>query len=113
MSSRNAVNIVPSLGYRARRAVRYGVERGIAAQPESATVNLVGAGLGSQADCASGAVPDVRVNGILLYCRFLNRVRVGNPRCLVADSDRAAIHLQVILESGSTAQVHAVRSPTI
>ena len=72
---------------------------------------LVGAGLGGHGDDAAGAVPGFGIHAVLRNDDFLDGIHVRRVTELVAQADRAAIDLQIVLQVGFPAQIHAVRGP--
>src|SRR5262245_56500647 len=92
-------------------AVRLGVEPWIAAEVETGAVPVVAAGLQRHADESSGAVAGFRVHAVLRYHDFLYRVGVGRIAILMAQADRTAVYLKIVLQVGAPAQVYAVGGP--
>ena len=68
---------------------------------------------GGHADQAARAVADFGIHAVLRDHDFLDRVGVGRIAALVAQADRAAVHLKIVLQVGAAAQIDAIHRPGV
>src|SRR5262249_50044046 len=80
---------------------------------ESRAMPLIRPRFQRKADCRAGAVSILRIDGVLLDVHLLDHIGRWNVTRLVADSDRSAVHLQIVGEVLAAAYTLLVGPPTV
>src|SRR4051794_29643295 len=74
-------------------------------------MKFVSASFGRHRDETSGAVTDLSIDAVLGDDYFLNGISVWWITSFMAQTDRAAVHLQIVCQICAASQIYAVHRP--